>query len=141
MTMRVVKRSLTLEECRNEGFQFFERHPFSATWSLEPRWLEKLDSDAMQAWQARQTRRVTVLDLARALAGRDAIELFNHVCRLVEEGARTIVINLKATTAVDSGGLGELLRCWVHIARADGTMPVVNAPSHFQKLMADTKIL
>ena len=141
MTMRVAERSLTLEQCRNEGFEAFGVHPFNYPLVLTPGWLEKLDSDAMQAWQARQTRRVIVLDLAGALAGRDAIERVNHVCRLVEEGARTIVINLKATTAVDSGGLGELLRCRVHIVRADGTMPVVNAPSHFQKLMADTKIL
>ena len=85
---------------------------------------------------------VTILDLEGRLTLNDGAEVLRDtVASIVFQGERNVLLNLKGVPYVDSGGLGELVRCsWV-AKKAEGAVKLVNLTSKISDLLSITKLL
>jgi anti-sigma B factor antagonist len=84
---------------------------------------------------------VTILDLTGKLTIGDGAELLHdNVASIVFQGERKILLNLAGVPYVDSGGLGELVRCSVISGRASGAVKLVNLTTKISDLLAITKL-
>lgn len=85
---------------------------------------------------------VTVLDLTGKLTIDDgAAMLRDRVARLVAQGDRKLVLNLAHVPYVDSGGLGELVRCSLIANREKGAVKLLNLTQRIADLLTITKLL
>lgn len=66
--------------------------------------------------------------------------LRDTVASVVFEGERKILLNLAGVPYVDSGGLGELVRCSMVAGKASGAVKLVNMTSKITDLLAITKL-
>ena len=82
----------------------------------------------------RKSGDVTVIAVSGTITMLDSPSpLKQQVTRLVQEGARKFVLSLGELTFVDSSCVGELVSCYVRVARADGTLKLyfaVENPAH-----------
>ena len=84
---------------------------------------------------------VTILDLKGKLTIGDGAEILRDtVASVVFQGERKILLNLAGVPYLDSGGLGELVRCSVITGRASGAVKLVNLTSKITDLLAITKL-
>jgi anti-sigma B factor antagonist len=85
---------------------------------------------------------VIVLDLEGKLTMDDgAAMLRDRVARLVAEGNKKLLLNLAGVPYVDSGGLGELVRCSLIANREQGSVKLVNLTKRIADLLTITKLL
>jgi anti-sigma B factor antagonist len=85
---------------------------------------------------------VTVLDLqGRLTIDGGAEQLRERLRAAVAIGRRKILLNLKSVPYIDSGGLGELVRCSLVANREGGAVKLVNLTSRITDLLAITKLL
>lgn len=85
---------------------------------------------------------ITVLDLSGKLTIDDgAAMLRDRVARLVADGDRKLVLNLAQVPYVDSGGLGELVRCSLIVNREKGAVKLVNLTQRIADLLTITKLV
>ena len=85
---------------------------------------------------------VAILDLHGKLnIGAGAETLRKAVGSLVFEGDRKIVLNLADVPSMDSGGLGELVRCSLIVQREKGAIKLVKLTSKIADLLTITKLL
>ncbi len=125
--MRIVERRLDPDEFQRGDFKAY-RHPC---------FCGPIDDDFLAR---KKIGHVIVLDLLDALVGPvPAEQLRVWIQRLVARGERHIVLNLEGLTRVDSMGLGEIIRALTVLSQNQGTFPLVNAPEHFQQLVAKFK--
>lgn len=90
----------------------------------------------------RRMGEVAILDLHGKLnIGAGAETLRKAVASLVFEGDRKIVLNLAGVPSMDSGGLGELVRCSLIAQREQGAIKLVNLTSKITDLLTITKLL
>lgn len=90
----------------------------------------------------RRMGEVAILDLHGKLNnGTGAEQLRKAVTSLVFEGDRKIVLNLAGVPSMDSGGLGELVRCSLIVQREKGAIGLVNLTSKITNLLTITKLL
>ncbi|HEX4915344.1 MAG TPA: STAS domain-containing protein [Vicinamibacterales bacterium] len=84
---------------------------------------------------------VTILDLKGKLTIGDGAEVLRDtVASVVFQGERKILLNLAGVSYMDSGGLGQLVRCSVVTGRASGAVKLVNLTSKITDLLAITKL-
>jgi anti-sigma B factor antagonist len=84
---------------------------------------------------------ITILDLKGKLTIGDGAELLHDtVASVVFQGDRKILLNLAGVPYIDSGGLGELVRCSVITGKASGAVKLVNLTSKITDLLAITKL-
>ncbi len=85
---------------------------------------------------------ITILDLQGKLTIDDGAEVLRDtVTSLVFQGDRKIVLNLAGVPYMDSGGLGELVRCSLIVQREKGAIKLVNLTSRITDLLTITKLL
>ena len=85
---------------------------------------------------------ITVLDLEGRLTIGDGAELLrDKVTSIVFQGRNKILLNLAGVPYMDSGGLGELVRCSMAARKADGEVKLVNLTNRITDLLAITKLL
>lgn len=85
---------------------------------------------------------VTILDLQGKLTIGDGAELLRDtVSSIVFQGDRKILLNLGGVPYMDSGGLGELVRCSMALRKAEGAVKLLNVNGRTADLMAMTKLL
>ncbi|MEO8681202.1 MAG: STAS domain-containing protein [Vicinamibacterales bacterium] len=85
---------------------------------------------------------LTVLDLSGKLTIDDgAAVLRDRVASLVSQGQRKLLLNLAQVPYVDSGGLGELVRCSLIANREKGAVKLVNLTQRIADLLTITKLL
>ena len=84
---------------------------------------------------------VTILDLNGKLTIGDGAEVLRDtVASVVFQEERKILLNLGGVPYMDSGGLGELVRCsWV-ASKASGAVKLVNMTSKISDLLTITKL-
>ena len=84
---------------------------------------------------------ITILDLNGKLTIGDGAEVLRDtVASVVFQEERKILLNLAGVPYMDSGGLGELVRCsWV-AGKASGAVKLVNMTSKITDLLAITKL-
>ena len=84
---------------------------------------------------------VTILDLKGKLTIGDGAEVLRDtVASVVFQGERKLLLNLAGVPYMDSGGLGELVRCSVITGRASGAVKLVNLTSRITDLLSITKL-
>ena len=64
----------------------------------------------------------------------------DRVIALVKSGERNIVLSLGQLTFVDSSCMGELVSCYVRVARAGGTLKLAQSPRRIQELLLVTRL-
>ena len=84
---------------------------------------------------------VTILDLNGKLTMNDGAELLRDtVASVVFQGERKLLLNLAGVPYMDSGGLGELVRCSLITGRASGAVKLINLTSKITDLLAITTL-
>jgi anti-sigma B factor antagonist len=90
----------------------------------------------------RHVNDVTILDLKGKLTVDGGAELLrDNVTSIVFQGDRKVVLNLAGVPYMDSGGLGELVRCSLIVQREKGAIKLVNLTSRITDLLTITKLL
>jgi anti-sigma B factor antagonist len=90
----------------------------------------------------RITQDVVILDLTGRLTIDDGAELLrDKVTSVVFQGNAKVLLNLAGVPYVDSGGLGELVRCSMAAQKANGAVKLVGLTTRITDLLAITKLL
>lgn len=90
----------------------------------------------------RRIGNITILDLEGKLTIGDGAELLRDtVASIIFQGEKQIVLNLAGVPYMDSGGLGELVRCSVITGKAQGAVKLMNLTSKITDLLTITKLL
>ena len=85
---------------------------------------------------------ITILDLQGKLTVGDGAELLrDKLASIVFQGQSKVLLNLAGVPYMDSGGLGELVRCSMAAQRADGAVKMVGLTSRITDLLTITKLL
>ncbi len=84
----------------------------------------------------RQIEDVAILDLDGKLTiGTGDVALRGAVLDEINDGHKKILINLKNVTAIDSSGLGELIRCRATAASNEAEVKLLNVNLKARKLL------
>ena len=86
---------------------------------------------------------IVILDLQGKLMMTDGAELLHDtVASIVFQGERKVVLNLGGVPYMDSGGLGELVRCHLIVKReTGGAIKLVNLTSKITDLLTITRLV
>ncbi len=86
---------------------------------------------------------IAILDLQGKLTMNDGAELLRDtVASIVFQGDRKVVLNLGGVPYMDSGGLGELVRCHLIVQReTGGAIKLVNLTSKITDLLTITRLV
>jgi anti-sigma B factor antagonist len=90
----------------------------------------------------RTTQDVTVLDLEGKLTIGDGAELLrDKVASVVFQGNSKLLLNLAGVPYIDSGGLGELVRCSMAAQKANGAVKLIGVSGRVVDLLTITKLI
>lgn len=85
---------------------------------------------------------VSVIDLnGRIVLGEGTSKLREDVKQLVSEGKKSIVLDMKNVTMIDSSGLGALVAAYSSAKSAGASVRLSNLGTHFNQLLQITKLL
>jgi len=85
---------------------------------------------------------VTILDLKGKLTIGDGAELLrDKIASIVFQGQNRVLLNLSGVPYMDSGGLGELVRCSMAARKANGAVKLTGLTGKTADLLAITKLL
>ena len=77
---------------------------------------------------------ITVIEIAGRLSlGNVLLSLEHSLKRLIEEGARKLVIDVSSLESIDSAGIGMLVSCSGEIEQAGGRMRIAGARGSIAK--------
>ena len=82
---------------------------------------------------------VVVVDVSGRLTVGDP-ELVSTVRRLMDEGQRKFVLNLRDVSYVDSCGLGQLATTYTSVRNREGQVTILNPSERVRKLLDITKL-
>ena len=77
----------------------------------------------------------------KLMGGPESDALRDEVKRLLEDGVRRFVINLKGVPWINSTGLGALMSVYTSIQREDGGLKLCHVSDRIQSLFMITKLL
>ena len=84
---------------------------------------------------------LTILDLKGKLLIGDGDQLLREaVNSLIAEGRTRIALNLADVRYIDSGGLGEIVRCYTAVSRKNGKLKLLNLNNRISNLLSVTKL-
>ncbi|HEU4402895.1 MAG TPA: STAS domain-containing protein [Candidatus Polarisedimenticolia bacterium] len=90
---------------------------------------------------ARHHGKVTVVDLSGKITiGEGDIRLRDAVNALLDEGRKSIVLNLSGVSYMDSAGIGELVACYKRAAEKGATLKLLNPSGKVQDLLILTRL-
>jgi len=85
---------------------------------------------------------ITVLDLHGRLTITDGAELLrDKVASVVFQGQNNVLLNLKDVPYMDSGGLGQLVRCSVAVSKANGGVKLAELTGRITDLLTMTRLV
>lgn len=85
---------------------------------------------------------VTILDLEGRITINDGAELLRDKVRsIVFQGRTKLLINLAKVPYIDSGGLGELVRCSLSAKKVNGAVKLMGLNGKVTDLLAITKLV
>jgi anti-anti-sigma factor len=84
---------------------------------------------------------VTILDVRGHMTLSDAESaLFRHVARLAEDGQRRVVLNLRHVAYIDSVGIGEIVRSFLHLAQRGGMLTLCAVSPRTREVLEATHL-
>lgn len=85
---------------------------------------------------------VTILDVeGRATIGEGNDLLAAELRRLMEGGARKLLVNIRALTQIDSSGISTLVRAFITLGRAGGSLKLLVSPGRVRDALSVTRVL
>lgn len=91
--------------------------------------------------EVRKSGHVTVIAVSGTITMLDnPSPLKDKVISLVRDGERDFVLSLGQLTFVDSSCMGELVSCYVRVAKAGGTVKLAQSPRRIQELLLVTRL-
>ncbi len=85
----------------------------------------------------RQTADVTILDLqGRATIGRGNDLLSSQLRKLIDDGARKLLLNLAGATQVDSSSISTIVRTFVSLRNQGGSLKLLNPRGRVRMALA-----
>ena len=92
--------------------------------------------------EKREKNDVTIIDLkGKILMGEGIDELRNTIKELLENGVKKILLNFEDVPYLDSTGLGEVVRSYTSVKKADGQIKIVNLTNKVKDLLSVTKLI
>lgn len=86
--------------------------------------------------QTRRSGDLTIVALSgRLTIGAPALTLHQRVEKLIDDGNRNIVLDLRNTDYVDSSGLGAIVTSLTCARNRGGTLRLANVPNRIQALL------
>ena len=90
----------------------------------------------------RKSGDVIVLDVeGKILLGEGDVQLKRKIDELVEKNEIKLLLNLANVPYMDSGGLGEIVRSYTTVKRANGELKLLNATKRISDLLTITKLI
>lgn len=90
----------------------------------------------------RQVGDITIIDLQGNIMFEDGDqELRGAVCRALESGHKSIVLNMGEVPYMDSAGLSELVRSYVAVGKRGGRIVLVDLTKKVNDLLTIAKLL
>jgi anti-sigma B factor antagonist len=85
---------------------------------------------------------VTIVDLSgRIVFGEGSAGVRDLVCKLIKEGNKKILLNLRDVDYIDSSGLGELVNGFTIMRSQGGELKLLNLTKRVRALFQITKLL
>lgn len=85
---------------------------------------------------------VTILELeGPAIVGADNDRLAGELRQLIESGPRKLLVNLGGVTQMDSSGISTLVRAFVTLRQAGGSLKLLGASGHVREVLSMTRLL
>ena len=85
---------------------------------------------------------VTILDIKDTLTfGEGADRLRDKVRSLLQQGQKSLLLNLANLSYVDSAGLGELVTAFTTVTRQGGVLKLVGVTKRLTDLLVITKLI
>jgi anti-sigma B factor antagonist len=85
---------------------------------------------------------ITILDLSGKLTIGEGTQLLRDKSEsLVFQGRNRVIVNLAAVPYIDSGGLGQLVACYITLAKAGGRLKLLNVGTKNHDLLSITKLV
>jgi anti-sigma B factor antagonist len=85
---------------------------------------------------------VKILDISGQIKFTQGDEMLkDKIHSVVHQGSNKILVNLGGVDYVDSAGLGELVGAYTTVAKAGGTMKLLNVTKKMRDLLSITKLL
>jgi anti-sigma B factor antagonist len=89
----------------------------------------------------RHQGKVTVVDLSGKITiGDGDLKLREAVNALLDEGRKSVVLNLKSVSYMDSAGIGELVACYKRAAEKGAKLKLLNPGGKVQDLLILTRL-
>ena len=90
----------------------------------------------------RKSGDVTIVDLeGRAIIGASSDLLARELERLLQSGARKLLVNLTGVTQVDSSGISTLVRAFVTLGRSGGSLKLLGVRGRVRGVLSVTRLL
>ncbi len=92
--------------------------------------------------EVRHVGDVAIVDLGgRLTLGEGSGILRNTIKELIADGEKSIVLNLKDVSHLDSSGLGEMVGGYASVTNAGGQIRLLNAQTRIHDLLVVTKLV
>jgi anti-sigma B factor antagonist len=89
----------------------------------------------------RQIGSAVVLDVAGRLVMGEVDEMRDTICRLLEAGSRSFVLNLSRVSYMDSAGLGQTIAAYTSVTRRGGRVVLLNPSKQTNQLLQIAKLV
>jgi len=77
----------------------------------------------------------------KLMGGPESENLRNEIKRLLDEGSKKFIINLKGVPWINSTGLGALMAVYTSVQRSEGVLKLCHVSDRIQSLFMITKLL
>jgi anti-sigma B factor antagonist len=85
---------------------------------------------------------IAVVDVSgKLMGGPESENLRSEVKKLLEDGTKKFVINLKGVPWINSTGLGALMAVYTSVQRSEGALALCHVSDRIQSLFMITKLL
>lgn len=92
--------------------------------------------------EKRKKNDVLILDLhGKILIGEGIEELRETINNAINDKETKLLLNFADVPYLDSTGLGEVVRSYTSIKKADGVVKIVNLTNHVRDLLSVTKLI
>jgi anti-sigma B factor antagonist len=85
---------------------------------------------------------ITVLEIhGKILMGEGDIAIKKKIDELLAKNTKSVILDLSSVPYIDSSGLGELIRCYTTMRKANGTLKLANVTDRIVDLLTITKLI
>ena len=85
---------------------------------------------------------ITVLEIhGKILMGEGDIAFKKKIDELLAKNTKSVILDLSSVPYIDSSGLGELIRCYTTMRKANGTLKLANVTDRIVDLLTITKLI